>query len=210
MSKTLTKTLALVLALVMVLALAACGGTPATPATDAPATDEPTPVDVPETDEPTDEPEEPVEDEPVMPEYSFDNDGEYARVDDEDVYEWALGEYAELLADAESEDNTVDERFVKMAKAEAALLDSAVMIPNTTQNGAYTISRVAPRTVPYVQWGNDDDRLKGIVISDAFIDHAEREELIAAWKTAVAGGAAYDPAAILYPVMRLPVSEAAP
>ena len=199
MSKTLTKTLALVLALVMVLALAACGGTPATPATDAPATDEPTPVDVPETDEPTVEPtDEPVEDEPVMPEYSFDNDGEYARVDDEDVYEWALGEYAELLADAESEDNTVDERFVKMAKAEAALLDSAVMIPNTTQNGAYTISRIAPRTKPYVQWGNDDDRWFGYVISaDDFLTPEERDVFWDAWNAAVAGEGEYDPKAIM-------------
>ena len=59
----------------------------------------------------------------------------------------------------------------------AALLDSAVMVPNTTQGGAYTISRIAPRTVPYVQWGNDDDRLFGLVISDEFLTPAERGEL---------------------------------
>ena len=53
---------------------------------------------------------------------------------------------------------TIDERFILEAQAEAYLLDSAVMIPNTTQGGAYTISRIAYRTSPYANWGNDDDR----------------------------------------------------
>jgi ABC-type oligopeptide transport system substrate-binding subunit len=206
MSKKLTKILSLVLALVMIVALAACGQTTPAPAnTEAPATNNEPANNEPANNEPAneepannEEPVEPVEEEPVMPEYSFDDNGTYVRADDEDVYEWALGEYAELLADAESEDNTIDERFVKFAKAEAVLLDSAVMIPTTTQNGAYTISRVAPRTVPYVQWGNDDDRWFGMVISDDdFLTPAERDELFAAWNEAVAGGADYDPAAIL-------------
>ena len=197
MSKNISKILALVLALAMALALVACGGTTTTTTTPAPATEAPAPAtEAPST---PDEPDEPVEEaEPVMPEYSFDDNGTYVRADDEDVYEWALGEYAELLADAESEDNTIDERFVKMAKAEAALLDSAVMIPTTTQNGAYTISRVAPRTVPYVQWGNDDDRWFGMVISDDdFLTPEERDVFWDAWNEAVAGGADYEPLAIM-------------
>ena len=78
------------------------------------------------------------------------------------------------------------------------LLDSAVMIPTTTQNGAYTISRIAPRTVPYVQWGNDDDRWKGTIISgDTFLTPAERNELLDIWAQAVKGEATYDPEAWL-------------
>ena len=134
MSKNLTKVLSIVLALALALALVACGNNTTPTNTETPTTTTETPTtttETPNTDpEPTDEPE------PVMPEYSFDDNGTYVRADDEDVYEWALGRYAELLADAESSDNTVDERFVKMAKAEAELLDSAVMIPTTTATTA--------------------------------------------------------------------------
>ena len=130
-----------------------------------------------------------------MPEYNFGTDT-YTRADDEDVYEWVLGDYTELMDAAKAADS-IDERFVLFAKAEAALLDSAVMIPNTTQGGAYTISRIAPRTVPYVQWGNDDDRLFGMVISDEFLTPAERDDLFALWDKAVLGEGEYDPAAYL-------------
>ena len=78
---------------------------------------------------------------------------EYVRADDEDIYEQVLGGYAEYSNKAKAADS-IDKRFVYFAQAEAYLLDSAVMIPTTTQGGAYTISRIAPRTVPYVQWGN--------------------------------------------------------
>ncbi len=123
-------------------------------------------------------------------------DGEYVRGDDEEVYYEALGEYEELAMEAKAA-ATNDERFVLYAEAEAMLLDSAVMQPNTTQNGAYTISRIAPRTVPYVQWGNDDDRLFGLVISDEFLTPDERADLFELWGKAVAGEGEYDPAAYL-------------
>lgn len=123
-------------------------------------------------------------------------DAEYVRADDEEVYENALGGFSALCDAAEAAD-TSDERFVLFAQAEAYLLDSAVMIPNTTQNGAYTISRVAPRTVPYVQWGNDDDRLKGLVVSDEFCTPEERADMLDEWAKAVAGEGTYDPIAYL-------------
>lgn len=123
-------------------------------------------------------------------------DATYERGDDEEIYEAVLGDYAALLDEAEGLTDP-NERFVIFAQAEAALLDSAVMIPNTTQGGAYTISRVAPRTVPYVQWGNDDDRLKCMVISDEFLTPAERDDLMAEWEKAKAGEGTYDPAAYL-------------
>ena len=123
-------------------------------------------------------------------------DAEYVRADDEEVYENALGGYSALCDAAEAAD-TSDERFVLFAQAEAYLLDSAVMLPNTTQNGAYTISRVAPRTVPYVQWGNDDDRLKGLVVSDEFCTPEERADMLDEWAKAVAGEGTYDPIAYL-------------
>ena len=121
----------------------------------------------------------------------------YVRGDDEAIYASVLGEYEALLDKAKAA-ATDSERFVIYAQAEAYLLDAAVMVPNTTQGGAYTISRIAPRTVPYVQWGNDDDRFKGLVISgDTFLTPAERDELLLIWSAAVKGEATYDPEAWL-------------
>ena len=120
----------------------------------------------------------------------------YVRGDDDEVYEAQLGDYEALVTNAKQA-SSIDEKFVLFAQAEAALLDSAVMIPTTTQGGAYTISRIAPRTVPYVQWGNDDDRLKGLVISDEFLTPAERTELLDQWAAAVRGEGTYDPAGYL-------------
>ncbi|MDR0898551.1 MAG: ABC transporter substrate-binding protein [Oscillospiraceae bacterium] len=121
----------------------------------------------------------------------------YVRGDDEEIYYALLGDFNEKLAEAKAA-ASIDESFAIFAEAEAMLLDSAVMLPNTTQGGAYTISRVAPRTIPYVQWGNDEDRWKGIIATnDDFLTPAEREELLALWSAAVAGEGVYDPAAYL-------------
>ena len=178
MSKKLTRLLALALSLAMVFALAACGTQPTQP-TDP---NQPTqPTQPTEPTQPTD-PTQPTEDD--TPKYLTFGEGTYERQDEEEVYEFVLGDYTALMEAAKAAE-TVDERFVLFAQAEAALLDSAVMIPNTTQGGAYTISRVAPRTKPYVQWGNDDDRWKGYVISDEFLTPAERADLFAMWDEAV-------------------------
>lgn len=120
----------------------------------------------------------------------------YERKDEEEVYEAVLGKYEELSAKAKVAASD-DERFVLYAQAEAYLLDSAVMSPYSTQGGTYTISRVAPRTVPYAKWGNDDDRVKGLVISDEFLTKEERAELLDIWAKAVKGEATYDPAGYL-------------
>ena len=174
------KFIALLMAAAMVFAMVACNSNTNTPDIDVQT---PAPVDSLVTPS-----------EPVTPDTPVDV--EYVRGDDEEKYQAALGEYEELMAAAKAA-ATNDERFMLYAQAEAHLLESAVMIPNTTQGGAYTISRVAYRTIPYVQWGNDDDRLKSMVISDEFITKEERAELVAAWEAALAGGPAYDPAAIL-------------
>ena len=200
------KFIALLMAVVMVLSLAACGSSNDT----APAVETSSAAEEPASEAAAETAEAPAEEaaaEPAAEEAAAEEaapsayvselvDGQYVRGDDEEIYEANLGHYAELLAEADSAES-VDERFVKYAKAEAELLDSAVMIPTTTQNGAYTISRIAPRTVPYVQWGNDDDRLFGLVIADEFLTPDERADLFELWGKAVAGEGEYDPAAYL-------------
>lgn len=189
------KFVAMLLALMMIFSLAACGNTTPAPANE-PVVEE-TPVE-----EPAEQPEEQPAEQPEEPEgyqgyvSELDAEGNYVRGDDEDIYEGALGNYEAMMA-AAKEAETNDMRFVLEAQAEAYLLDSAVMQPNTTQGGAYTISRIAPRTVPYVQWGNDDDRFFGMVISDEFLTPAERDDLFELWGKAVAGEGEYDPAAYL-------------
>jgi oligopeptide transport system substrate-binding protein len=93
-------------------------------------------------------------------------------------------------------------RYVKYAKAEAKLLESGAFVPTTSRGGANVLSRVAPRTSPYVFFGNDMDKVKDMVIvngtdANSFIKKTERDEMIALWKAGKAGGAAYDPAAYL-------------
>ena len=198
--KNLKKILALLLVVAMIAAMfAGCAGEtkPSESGKDTtPATQPAKPDDTQKPDDTT-----PATEPPVPAEYEgyvseLDADGNYVRADDEEIYESIYGEFSAKMAEARDA-ATNDERFVLEAQAEAILLDTATMIPNTTQGGAYTISRIAPRTIPYVQWGNDDDRWHSIVISDEFLTPAERNELLDQWAKALAGEGTYDPAAYL-------------
>ena len=120
----------------------------------------------------------------------------YERGDDDEIYEEVLGDFEALVEAAEAAES-IDERSILEAKAEAYLLDSAVMIPNTTQGGAYQISRIGYRTIPYVNWGNDDDRWGTMVAATEFIKKEDREAMKAAWEKGVAGEEVYDPAKFL-------------
>ena len=181
--------LAMLLVVLMAVALVGCK-TPANPDNPTNPTEATTPTEnsgdqtQPPEEEPTPEPE-PV----VRPD-------SWVRGDDEAIYELVLGDYEAMMEKAKNAE-TIDERFVLYAQAEAYLLNSGVMIPTTTQGGAYQISRIAYRTVPYVNWGNDDDRLFGLVIANEFIKTEERDALVEMWNKAVAGEGTYDPAAYL-------------
>lgn len=89
-------------------------------------------------------------------------EGKYGREADVDVYERNLGTFEDLMDVAAAETND-SQRLVKYAKAEAELLDKAIVMPNTTEGGNYAITRVAPRSVPHVNWGVCADMLKNIV-----------------------------------------------
>lgn len=91
------------------------------------------------------------------------------------IYDAALGDFYEAYQAAVSEDN-ISRRHALMAIAEAKLLGSGVMLPLTAGGGSYTVSRVAPYTVPYALWGNDSDRYRHLIVTTSPIqsDHVER------------------------------------
>ena len=123
-------------------------------------------------------------------------DGYYERADDDDIYYGALSKFEQLRLDAEKETDP-DKRAVIYAKAEAELLDSAVMIPTYSSGASFALATIAPHTTSDAEWGIDEYRLKGMVISDEFLTPAERNDLLTMWDNARQGNGTYDPAAYL-------------
>lgn len=115
---------------------------------------------------------------------------------DQAVYDATMVGLGAALQAANNETDQ-DQRFAKFAKAEAILLDSAVMIPTITRGGYKALTHAAPHTVPYVDCGNDDYRVKGAVITNQLIKKADIDALRQKWSTARSGGAAYDPKSYL-------------
>ncbi len=62
---------------------------------------------------------------------------QYTRNDDDVVYDFVLGDYKQLVNEAINKTD-LDERYAAYAKAEAELLDSAVIIPTSTNSGKVT------------------------------------------------------------------------
>ena len=132
-------------------------------------------------------------------ESTSEEEAEYVREDDEEVYLRELGDFYEKY-DGVTTIADDAERFAKYARAEAALLESGAFAPTTTNGGGYAITRAAPRGVPYVFFGNDEYKLKGIVVTsgvDSFIKAEDRAALLEQWENAKAGNGVYDPAAYL-------------
>lgn len=98
-----------------------------------------------------------------------------------EVYEDALGAFAEVYAEAKEAD-TVSEKFALMAIAEAKLMESGVMVPTNTQGGLYAITRVAPRTVTSTLWGSDVERIHSVVVTTDLIKASDREVMKAEWE----------------------------
>ncbi|MBQ3868925.1 MAG: peptide ABC transporter substrate-binding protein [Clostridia bacterium] len=155
--KKLTAILCLLLAASMVFSLASC-----TPKTPDPAGTGTNPVG---TEAQTEEPD------PVP-----DNYAETSTT----IYNAVLGDFNAAYQAAKAETN-VSKKWAMMAIAEAKLMESAVMLPTTTSGGNYAISRVAPYTIDYSLWGNDDENWHTALIATEFIEAAHRTEMKAKW-----------------------------
>lgn len=97
-----------------------------------------------------------------------------------EIYNAILGDFNAAYQAAKAEAN-VSKKWAMMAIAEAKLMESAVMLPTSTQGGNYALSRVAPYTVDYCLWGNDDEKWQTALIATEFIKAADRTEMKAKW-----------------------------
>lgn len=98
----------------------------------------------------------------------------------EEIYSNTLGEFYTAYMLAKEQENTAL-RYAYMAVAEAKLLASAVMLPMSASGGNYAISRVAPRTIPQVLWGNDDSKYQNALVCTQLIQNVHREEMEDKW-----------------------------
>ena len=97
------------------------------------------------------------------------------------IYDAVLGDFYAEYTKAKEEAKTTSERYALMALAEAKLLESAVMLPNTANGGNYAIGRVAPYTADYSLWGNDYKRYHQVLVTTDIITSEHRAEMKAKW-----------------------------
>jgi len=173
------KILALLLAVAMVLSMVACGSkettTPA-PSTSEEKTEQTTTPEASEKEEaPAEETEGPVEYVDPYADLADDYDAQ-----SEAIYYDILGEFYEAYEAAKAVEN-VSERYALMAIAEAKLMESAVMLPLTSEGGNYAISRLVPNTATSTLWGNDYKRFHNVLVTTEPLTTADRNELKAKW-----------------------------
>jgi len=116
-------------------------------------------------------------------EESEDYDPNYS---DSKIYKNVLGEFDSIYSSAQDELDDLDKRYAEMALAEAKLLESGVFLPTTTQGGLYALSKVAPKTVPDVKWGNDYERQFSMVVANKTLTKTQRDEIKALRASALA------------------------
>jgi len=97
-----------------------------------------------------------------------------------DLYNENLGEFVAAYEKALETSNN-SERFGLMAIAEAKFLESAVFLPLYAIGGTYSISSVAPYTVPNVFWGTDRYRYKNALVTKESITVSDREAMLSGY-----------------------------
>jgi len=98
----------------------------------------------------------------------------------EAIYNDILGEFYAAYEESKSVEN-VSERYALMAVAEAKLMESAVMLPLTSNGGNYAISRAVPNTATSTLWGNDSYRYHNMLVATEPLKAADRDQLKALW-----------------------------
>ncbi len=162
------KIFALLLAVVMVLSMAACAGSGNPGSTTAPNVDDSTTA--PDATEAPDT-------EVVLDPSKYEGIEDYDELSAA-IYEDVLGEFKSYYDVATAEITNVSLRYALMAIAEAKLMESAIMLPTTTQGGNYAIGRIAPYTAGgNALWGNDSERYHQALVTTEPITAAHRDEM---------------------------------
>ncbi len=97
------------------------------------------------------------------------------------------GQYDALVKEANaivSADKTT-ERYLALAKAEAFLIDHAIIVPYGTDNGGYTADRIDPFSTQYASFGISTDRYKGATLLDAPMSTDQFYDAYDAWMDAM-------------------------
>lgn len=171
--KTRAKVLAVLLAGTMIASsLTACGNKPSDPApTDTAQTTPPSESSGDSDETSTQAPEEENVDLSAM---SYDEASSY-------IYEQNLGEFYSIYQEAKQEVDNLSKRYAMMAVAEAKLLESGVLNPQTSQGGAYAMTRLAPYTKSSVMWGSDEYRFHNAVVTKDLIKASDYSAMKEKW-----------------------------
>lgn len=114
----------------------------------------------------------------------------------EQIYDSELGDfytaYQAAKAITGSDPESVSERYALMAIAEAKLLESAVMVPTTSNGGNYAISKAVPHTYTYTLWGNDAYRYHQMLVANEFLTSGDRDEVTEMYNEALEDGGQFD------------------
>ncbi|SFQ05508.1 oligopeptide transport system substrate-binding protein [Lachnospiraceae bacterium XBB1006] len=99
------------------------------------------------------------------------------------IYNAVLGDFKAAYDEAKKVTDNNDERYAKMAIAEAKMLESGIMCPTQGNGGNYRFTRVAPYSAPSVQWGLEEDKkYQYLVVDDKeFLKTDEVNEMKAKW-----------------------------
>lgn len=96
------------------------------------------------------------------------------------IFDEQLGDFYAAYQAVDSA-KTVSERYALEAVAEAKLLETGVMLPIYSKGGVYALSRVAPYTIDYSQWGTDNDRFHQALVAKDYIKADDRKEMKKKW-----------------------------
>lgn len=91
----------------------------------------------------------------------------------QEIYDSVLGDYAKYYEEADKVMN-LSERYAKFAVAEAKLLEQALFVPLTSYSGGVQgITRVAPGSIPDVDWGIANRRFENVLTTTEAIKAAD-------------------------------------
>ena len=103
---------------------------------------------------------------------------DYNWVDKAEGYtdENGLSHYQNLVDEAKAEVVDLERRFELFARAEAWLIEEAMIIPYGVGGGGYSATKAEPFTAPYAPFGMDSLKWKGQIIMDKAMSMEEYKQ----------------------------------